>query len=169
MYSSRDQLILGLLAIQNGLINREQLVSAFSSWLGNSNKPLTDYLLEAQSLTREDVVLLERLAQRIESKEAWIEQTTALIPEAKFVAKDLEGLAFPDAELTQSLVTILQSPPITSRSEAITGAALPESDEVGKKIGPYKLLQPIGSGGMGTVLDGRTGATGEATRCDQAD
>lgn len=151
MYSSRDQLILGLLAIQNGLINREQLVSAFSSWLGNSNKPLTDYLLEAQSLTREDVVLLERLAQRIESKEAWIEQTTALIPEAKFVAKDLEGLAFPDAELTQSLVTILQSPPITSRSEAITGAALPESDEVGKKIGPYKLLQPIGSGGMGTV------------------
>src|SRR4051794_14131317 len=32
-----------------------------------------------------------------------------------------------------------------------TSAALPSGNQVGETIGPYKLLQQIGEGGMGTV------------------
>src|SRR5208282_2988837 len=50
----------------------------------------------------------------------------------------------------QSLLDRL-APAAVPPAAATADLACPESEQPGTVIGPYKLLQPIGEGGMGTV------------------
>jgi serine/threonine protein kinase len=62
-----------------------------------------------------------------------------------------------DLELRQQLEALLRAHDDSAGFLAAGGDAAPSADaappaeEVGTRIGPYKLLQPIGEGGMGTV------------------
>jgi serine/threonine-protein kinase len=55
-------LLFGLLALQNGMVTRDQLVMAFSLWTAAPGKPLADLLAEQGALRPEHRPLLEALA-----------------------------------------------------------------------------------------------------------
>ncbi len=58
--ASRDMLF-GLLALHNGMVNRDQLVAAFGAWTGGSGKPMGQLLLEQGALTPPRKALLDDL------------------------------------------------------------------------------------------------------------
>jgi eukaryotic-like serine/threonine-protein kinase len=60
---SRD-LLFGLLALQNGLIDQGQLVSAFQAWTRDKARPLADYLASRGDLDGDDRVAVEALVAR---------------------------------------------------------------------------------------------------------
>ncbi len=54
-------LLFGLLALQNGMISRDQLVAAFGAWTGARGRLIADYLVEHGALTSPRRTVLEAL------------------------------------------------------------------------------------------------------------
>lgn len=61
--ASRD-LLFGLLALQNGMVSRAQLVTAFATWTASPGRALADLLVEQNALDPAGRDLLEALAER---------------------------------------------------------------------------------------------------------
>ena len=59
--ATRD-LLFGLLALQNGMVTRDQLVIAFTVWTATPGKALADLLAEQGALRPEHRPLLDALA-----------------------------------------------------------------------------------------------------------
>jgi hypothetical protein len=57
-------LLFGLLALQNGMVTRDQLVAAFRAWTGSPGKALADLLVEQSGLDPARKDLLLALAER---------------------------------------------------------------------------------------------------------
>jgi hypothetical protein len=57
-------LLFGLLALQIGLIDQDQLVSAFSAWTRARGKTLAEILLDRGAIDAESRALLEGMAQK---------------------------------------------------------------------------------------------------------
>src|SRR3954451_9342657 len=55
-------LLFGLLALQNGMVTRDQLVAAFGAWTAAPGRPMADLLVEQGALTGTRRALLEALA-----------------------------------------------------------------------------------------------------------
>ena len=55
-------LLFGLLALQNGMVTRDQFVMAFTVWTASPGKPLADLLAEQGALRPEHRPLLDALA-----------------------------------------------------------------------------------------------------------
>jgi hypothetical protein len=51
-FSPEQNLLFGLLALQNGFISRDDLVSAFGSWTADKRRRLNDILKERGAWTR---------------------------------------------------------------------------------------------------------------------
>ncbi len=62
--SPERNLLLALLALQNGFISRNQLVAAFGSWLVGKDRSIGDILLEQQALDAATSQLLDALVER---------------------------------------------------------------------------------------------------------
>ena len=57
------EILFGLLALQNGLIDRDILVKAVQIWLKDKSQPLAQILRQRGSGSPEEFVLLERLVE----------------------------------------------------------------------------------------------------------
>ena len=55
-------LLFGLLALQNGMITRDQLVAAFGAWTGTPGRPMAEFLVDQGALTPSRRALLDALA-----------------------------------------------------------------------------------------------------------
>jgi hypothetical protein len=51
--AAESNLLFGLLALQNGLIDQDQLVAAFRGWTRDRSRPLADYLVTCGDLDPE--------------------------------------------------------------------------------------------------------------------
>ena len=56
-------LLFGLLALQNGLISREQLVAAFSTWTSDKSVPLVELLISDGALDADTAETLHQLVE----------------------------------------------------------------------------------------------------------
>ncbi len=59
--NSERNLLLGLLAFQNGFITQDQLLTAFGTWVSNKSRGMADYLIEQKALSIDMVMALERM------------------------------------------------------------------------------------------------------------
>src|SRR5260370_42024712 len=57
-------LLLGLLALQNNFIDREQLLTAFSVWIADKTSPLGQILLDRGAMRPDELALLEALGAK---------------------------------------------------------------------------------------------------------
>jgi hypothetical protein len=77
--TSRD-LLFGLLALQNGLINQAQLVAAFQAWTLDKSESLADHLEARGDLTGAKRMLLEALAEvHLEAHGGDVERSLAAV------------------------------------------------------------------------------------------
>src|SRR5262249_14394615 len=107
--ASRD-LLFGLLALQNGLIDQGQLVAAFQAWTRDRARPLADHLVALRHLNAVQRAAREALpALHVEKHGGAPERSLAAIPAGRSTVASLAGLG--DREIERSLARVGSAPP----------------------------------------------------------
>jgi serine/threonine-protein kinase len=151
-------LLFGILALQVGFIQREQLLAAMNAWVLDKHKPLGKILIEQQALAAADhealEILVERHLQHYEQQPRRSLAALWLTPELR---RDLVRIA--DAELQDSLAGPAATPPYdTVMSLAVAHVPRPGLDAdllaVGEETSAgqrFVVLRPHAEGGLGKV------------------
>jgi serine/threonine-protein kinase len=140
-------LLFGLLALQNGLIDQGQLVSAFRAWAREKRRSLADHLIESGDLDDEDRTAVEALiARNLKRHEDTVEKSLASLPADSGVRRELTTLDDPQIAATlQHLRPIaIESDPGRSVT-CIQGAAPSDGQR-------FRVLRPHARGGLGEVF-----------------
>jgi serine/threonine-protein kinase len=147
---SRD-LLFGLLALQNGLIDQSQLVAAFHAWTREKSRPLADQLVALGHLDAAHRPLLEGLAAAHLARHGGdAQKSLAAIPAGRSTRESLAQLGDPDIEGTLAHVR--------SRSTQRDGEA--DADRTATySVGTatsdgqrFRVLRPHARGGLGAVF-----------------
>jgi eukaryotic-like serine/threonine-protein kinase len=85
---SRD-LLLGLLALQNGLIDQGQLVAAFQAWTLDKASALADHLIALGHLNGAQKAVVEAMAELHVAKHGDVERSLAAIPAGRSTRESL--------------------------------------------------------------------------------
>ncbi len=143
-------LLFGLLALQNGLIDQGALFAAFAAWTRGKGRPLAEHLVGRGDLDVEQRGLLEGLvAQHLKNHGGDAETSLAAMPAGRSVREKLAHLG--DADINATLAFIVSS------VDEPTGA--PDPDRTASyAVGPatsygqrFRLLRPYARGGLGTI------------------
>src|SRR3954468_6692400 len=103
---SRD-LLVGLLALQTGLIQQAQLVAAFHAWTGDKSRPLADHLIALGHINAAQRAAVEALADlHVEAHGGEGERSLAAVPAGKAMRDDLADLGDPDIDATLGQVGV---------------------------------------------------------------
>src|SRR6516225_9096211 len=90
-------LLFGLLALQNGLVNQVQLVAAFQAWTLDKARLLADHLVARGDLDADDRSAVDALVARHLKKHGGdVERSLAGIPADRSTRRSLRGLEDPD-------------------------------------------------------------------------
>src|SRR5215468_4730669 len=93
-------LLFGLLALQNGLINQAQLVAAFQSWTLEKARSLADHLISLGHLNEAERAIVEAMAGLHVMKHGDAERSLAAIPADRFTRERLARLGDVDLDGT---------------------------------------------------------------------
>jgi serine/threonine protein kinase len=145
--SSRDahrQLLLGLLALQNGFVTQAQLVAAFGVWSLDKSRSLEEVFVEQKALDEAARSLLAALVERhLASHQQDAEQSLAALPAPVEIRARLRSIADPD--LGASLMRLKEGD--TARNEPDVTQTLPVTPAGGR----FVVLRPHARGGLGKV------------------
>jgi eukaryotic-like serine/threonine-protein kinase len=147
--ADRD-LLFGLLALQNGLINQGQLVAAFQAWSLDKDQLLADHLVNRGDLNSAQRAAIEVLAApHIEKHGGDAEKSlAAIIPTGRSTREDLARIGDPVIEGTLarvgSALTDLDSDP-----DRTTSYAVGTNTSDGQR---FRVLRPHAKGGLGAIF-----------------
>ena len=148
-------LLLGLLALQNGLINQGQLVAAFQAWTLDKSKSLADHLQARGELDPDDRAAVEALVTRhIKRHGGDVEKSLAAVPADKSTREGLARLGYPDIEGTFSHLVSGNLSTEEGDFDATCSYSLGTPTSGGQR---FRVLRPHAQGGLGAVfvaLDG---------------
>ncbi len=143
-------LLLGLLALQTGIINQGQLLAAFQAWTLDKSRSLAVHLEDRGDLNVARRALLEGLVEvHLETHGGEVEKSLAAVQAGKSTRESLANLGDPDIGATLGHVasghgsTDLGDPDRTS-SYAV-GTATSEGQR-------FRVLRPYARGGLGAVF-----------------
>ena len=142
-------LLFGLLALQNGIIDQDQLLAAFRAWTLDRSKSLAEHLALRGDLDEEDRAAIEALAARhLKRHGGDVEQSLAALNAGRSTRESLARLADGDIEasLAHLGATSIQPAEDTDRT-ASYGIGTATSD--GSR---FRVLRPHARGGLGAVF-----------------
>src|SRR6516164_8183343 len=147
-------LLFGLLALQNGIINQDQLLAAFRAWTLERSKSLAEHLALRGDLDEEDRAAIEALAARhLKRHGGDLEQSLAALNAGRSTRESLARLA--DVDVEASLAHLGRH-----STEALFDIDRTASYGVGTATSDgqrFRVLRPHARGGLGAVfvaLDG---------------
>ena len=151
----RDQtprdLLFGLLALQIGLIDQEQLLAAFGAWSRSKGRSLAEILLERGAIDEESNSLLEGMARKqLKLHGGDTEKSLASIAVGPSTRQKLTALG--DTDLTASVGFVGLHTPTQPDASATMSVGTSTSDGL-----RFRVLRPHAQGGLGAVfvaLDG---------------
>jgi len=145
-----QDLIFGLLALQNGLIEQAQLVAAFHAWTRDKTRHMAEYLIEQGAIEGGDRAALEALASRHLQKHGGDpERSLAALPTEHSTRERLRLIAIGDLELDASLSRLGPGATLPGEDHDLTASYVfgaPTSD--GQR---FFKLRPLARGGLGQV------------------
>jgi tRNA A-37 threonylcarbamoyl transferase component Bud32 len=148
MPADRD-LLLGLLALQTGLIDHTALMAAFHAWTRDKARPLADQLVARGYLDAAHRPLLEGLAAAHLARHAGdVERSLAAVPAGRSTRESLARIG--DADIAASighLGAALIQPGDDADCTASYGVGTTTSD--GQR---FRVLRPHARGGLGAVF-----------------
>jgi serine/threonine-protein kinase len=98
---AESNLLFGLLALQNGLIDQGQLILAFQAWTRDKARSLADHLEARGDLSAAKRSLLEAIAQvHLEAHGGDVERSLAAVAAGRSMRESLAGLGDPDIDGT---------------------------------------------------------------------
>jgi serine/threonine-protein kinase len=146
---SRD-LLVGLLALQNGLINQAQLVAAFQAWTLDKSRSLAEHLVTLGHLSGAQQAVVLAMADLHVAKHGDAARSLTAVSAGRDTRERLARLDDPDIERTLAH--------IPSESTLPDGAT-DEECSAGYSVGPatsqglrFRILRPHASGGLGDVF-----------------
>jgi PAS domain S-box-containing protein len=143
--ADRD-LLFGLLALQNGLIDQDQLVAAFRAWARDRRRPLADYLAARGDLDAEQRAGVEAMVGLHLKKHGDAGRSLAAIPAGHSARESLAAIGDPAIEQT---LTLLGLGPDADRT---TSYAFGTTTSDGQR---FRILRPHARGGLGAVFVAR--------------
>jgi serine/threonine protein kinase len=138
-------LLFGLLALQNGLIDQDQLVSAFQAWSRDREKALAVILVDRGVIDEESRALLVAMAaKQLKLHDGDTERSLASMTTGLSTVEKLSALGDPD--LTQSIAFVGSNTPPEDASATMTfGIATGDGQR-------FRVLRPHAQGGLGAVF-----------------
>ncbi len=149
--ATQRDLLFGMLALQNGLIDQIQLVGAFQAWTRDKARPLAEHLIARGDLDDEQRAGVEAMvALHLKKHDDDVEQSLAAVPAARSIRDGLVELGDPDIDATLGQVGVAHPPTHTDDDDPDRTASLsvgpPTSD--GQR---FRVLRPHARGGLGAV------------------
>ncbi|MGO9913266.1 MAG: protein kinase domain-containing protein [Isosphaeraceae bacterium] len=158
MAAADRHLLLGLLALQTGMIDQGQLVAAFQAWTLNKMRNLADILVARGDLSAVQRGLLEGLADQHLQKHGDVEKSLAAVPASRSARASLAALGEPEIEATLARIARSKNGPATDADDddpERTGTfSVGSATSDGQR---FRILRPHARGGLGAVfvaLDG---------------
>ncbi len=150
--SSREaadrNLLLGILALQNNLIDRRQLVRAFDDWVADKSQKLGDLLVRDRAITSAELELISALVQRhLDRHGGETEKSLAALSSLGSVREDLSRIA--DPQLQASLCFVSAAPAQDAPGDPDSTLSLGAPTAAGTR---FRILRPHAKGGLGEVF-----------------
>jgi serine/threonine-protein kinase len=144
-------LLLGLLALQTGLIDQTALMAAFHAWTQDKARPLADHLAALGFLDPAHRPLLEALAAaHIARHDGDVEKSLAAVPAGKSTCESLARLD--DADIAASIRQVATD---LTHADADADADRTASYGIGTATSDglrFRVLRPHARGGLGAVF-----------------
>ena len=141
-------LLLGILALQTGLISRDALVAAMQAWLLARQVPLEEHLVRLGGLTGEHRALLTPLVEaHIRQHGGDPQRSLAALDSIGSARQALEQIQDETLQATLSLVSHSDTMDAGDPYATMTGA--PPSKAVGTR---FRIIRPHAEGGLGQVF-----------------
>ena len=141
-------LLAGLLALQNGLINQAQLVAAFQAWVLDKSHALVDHLVSFGHLNDAQRAVVDALADLHVRKHGNVEQSLAAIPAGPSTRKRLAQLG--DLDVERSLAGLgLAATAVDQDPDNTATYAVGSATSDGQR---FRVLRPHAQGGLGAVF-----------------
>jgi serine/threonine-protein kinase len=137
-------LLFGLLALQNGMISRDQLVLAFTAWTSAADRTLADLLVEQKALDPAGRDLLLALAER--HLRAHGDDPARSLADLEVNRSTWESLAAAGPEVEATLARV-GSP--SGDADRTASYALGTTSADGQR---FRVLRPHARGGLGAVF-----------------
>jgi serine/threonine protein kinase/tetratricopeptide (TPR) repeat protein len=156
MNSAADRhLLFGLLALQTGVINQSQLVSAFQAWALDKSQTLADHLEARGDLNRAKRTLLEALTElHVESHGGDVDRSLAAVSAGKSTREDLALIGEPSLEATLDIVGSAERSAEDGQFDLSPTYTVGTTTSDGQR---FRVLRPHARGGLGAIfvaLDG---------------
>ena len=151
MAAADAHLLIGLIALQNGLIQPPQLMAAFQAWTGDKRRPLADHLVAMGHLDAARRSVVEAMAAlHLEAHGGDLEKSLAALPSVPSTRESLARIG--DPEITASLGHA--GPAIRSTENGDAGDRTASfSDRSATSDGQrFRILRPHARGGLGAVF-----------------
>ena len=151
--SADRQLLFGLLALQNGLIDQGQLLAGFQAWMLEKMSSLADILVRRGDLSAVQRNLLEALADQHLLKHGDVEKSLAAVPASHSTRSSLAELGEPEIRETLSLVARTKRGLATATEDddpdRTTSVSVGSATSDGQR---FHILRPHARGGLGEVF-----------------
>jgi len=144
-------LLFGLLALQYGLIDQDQLVAAFRAWSRDKGRQIAEYMVERGDLDADQRDVVQAMVGLHEKKHGGsTEKSLAAIPAGRSTRESLAALG--DREIEGTLARVGSGP---SSCQSDVEADRTASYAVGSVTSDgqrFRVLRPHGRGGLGAVF-----------------
>jgi tRNA A-37 threonylcarbamoyl transferase component Bud32 len=146
------ELLFGLIALQNGLIDQGQLVAAFQEWTLEKARPLAEHLVARGTLDADDRTAVEALVARHLKKHGGdAGKSLAAIPAGRSTRESLARLGDPVLEGT--LAHVGSAAPAQDQDTAGDDRTTTYSVGMATSDGQrFRVLRPHARGGLGAVF-----------------
>ena len=148
---SRD-LLFGLLALQNGLIDQGALFAAFAAWTRDKSRTLADHLEASGNLDADDRGAVEALVSRhVKRNGGDVEKSLAAVAAGRSTRESLARLDDPDINATLGHVASSHGSTEDGDSDAdrTTDYSVGTATSDGQR---FRVLRPHARGGLGAVF-----------------
>ena len=144
-------LLFGLLALQNGLVDQLQLVAGFQAWIRNKSRPLADHLVARGDLDDAQRDVVAALADlHVRKHGGSTEESLAAITPGRTTRESLAQLGDGDVDATLAYV---------GSGSAETGSGIDPNANANNAVGTttsngqrFRVLRPHAQGGLGAVF-----------------
>jgi serine/threonine protein kinase/Tfp pilus assembly protein PilF len=133
-------LLFAVLAMQNELVAKDDLLAAMNAWGLEKHRPLGDILVERGALVPVDRQLLDGLIERQLKRHGSPEKSLAAAPVSSWLKDQIRSLCHPDMEASVASLGVATDPFATKSYTA---------SEAGIR---YRILRPHARGGLGDVF-----------------
>lgn len=140
--SVENQLMLGLLAVQSGLIDEGELLAAVAAWSRERRTPLADLLVSREALTPEERDAVQALSSRQLARHGTAIQA--------ITASGMESLLEPLLRMMEVGQTT-QCAVGQETKERCTSEETVSWSRTDSEVGRYRVLRPHARGGIGLV------------------